>query len=73
MRWRWFGHVERRDEGYTGRRVLVVELPGKRSRGTPKKRFMDMIKHMEVAKIREDASNRKKWKSAICCGDLNLE
>ena len=39
-RWRWFGHVQRRDSGYIGRRMLELELPGRRRRGRPK-RFRD--------------------------------
>uniref|UniRef100_A0A3Q3JMD5 YjeF N-terminal domain-containing protein n=1 Tax=Monopterus albus TaxID=43700 RepID=A0A3Q3JMD5_MONAL len=42
-RLRWFGHVQRRDSGYIGRRMLEMELPGKRSRGRPKWRYMDYI------------------------------
>ena len=36
-RLRWYGHVLRKDDGYIGRRVLRMELPGKRKRGRPKK------------------------------------
>ena len=28
---RWFGHVQRRDSGYIGRRMLDIELPGRRT------------------------------------------
>ena len=27
-RLRWFGHVRRKDDGYIGRRMLRMELPG---------------------------------------------
>ena len=45
----WFGHVglRRKDDGYrpyVGRRMLRMELPGKRKRGMPKRRFMDLVK-----------------------------
>ena len=29
-RLRWYGHVRRKDDGYIGRRMLRMELPGKR-------------------------------------------
>ena len=40
----WYGHVLRKDDGYIGRRMLRMELPGKRKRGRPKRRFMDVVK-----------------------------
>ena len=43
-RLRWYGHLRRKDDGYIGRRMLRMELPGKRKRGRPKMRFMDMVK-----------------------------
>ena len=36
-RLKWHGHVRRKDDGYIGRRMLTMELPGKRKRGTQKK------------------------------------
>ncbi|KAK3572671.1 hypothetical protein QTP86_004033 [Hemibagrus guttatus] len=40
-RLRWFGHVQRRDSEYIGRRMLDMELPGRRQRGRPKRRTAD--------------------------------
>lgn len=40
VRLRCFGHVRRRGDGYTGRRMLTMELPGKRKGGRPKRRFV---------------------------------
>ena len=31
-RLRWYEHLRRKDDGYTGRRMLMMELPGKRKR-----------------------------------------
>lgn len=28
----WFGHMQRKDAGYIGRRMLRIELPGKRKK-----------------------------------------
>ena len=33
----WYGHLRRTDDGYIGRRMLRMELPGKRKRGKAKK------------------------------------
>ena len=41
---RWYGHVMRKDQEYVGRRVMEMELPGKRKRGRPKRRFLDIMK-----------------------------
>ncbi|KAK3546787.1 hypothetical protein QTP86_001620 [Hemibagrus guttatus] len=40
-RLRWFGHVQRRESEYIGRRMLDMELPGRRQRGRPKRRSVD--------------------------------
>ena len=70
-RLRWFGHVQRRDSGYIGRRMLEMELPGRRQRGRPKRRFMDAVKEdMWLVGFRvEDTKNRSKWKAVIWCGN----
>ena len=43
-RLRWYGPVLRKDDGYIGRRMLRMELPGKSKRGRPKRRFLDVVK-----------------------------
>ena len=70
-RLRWYGHVLRKDDGYIGRRMLRMELPGKRKRGRPKRRFMDVVKEdmAEVEVKEEDAEDRSNWRLKIRCGD----
>ncbi|KAJ8348946.1 hypothetical protein SKAU_G00275380 [Synaphobranchus kaupii] len=70
-RLRWFGHVRRREVGYIGRRMLDMELPGKRRRGRPKRRFMDTVKEdMQAVGVTEDeAQDKNRWKQMIRCGD----
>ena len=70
-RLRWYGHVLRKDDGYIGRRVLRMELPGKRKRGRPKRRFMDVVKEdiAQVEVTEEDAEDRSNWRWKIRCGD----
>ena len=43
-RLRWYGHAMRRDQEYVGKRVMEMELPGKRKRGRSKRRFLDVAK-----------------------------
>ena len=43
-RLRWYEHVIRRDQEYVGRKIMEIELPGKRKRGRPKERFLDVVK-----------------------------
>ena len=60
----WFGHVRRKDDGYMGRRMLRMELPGKRKRGRPRRRFMGAVREdMAVVEVtEEDAHDRTKWR-----------
>ena len=41
---RWFGHVERKDEYRMARRVLIMEVNGRRVRGRPRLGWMDGVK-----------------------------
>ena len=70
-RLRWYGHVKRREDAYVGRRVLEMELPGKRKVGRPKRRFMDAVKEgmKEVGVNEGDVHNRSNWRRKIRCGD----
>ena len=43
-RLRWCGHIMRRDQEYVGRKMMEMELPGKRKSGRPKRRFLDVVK-----------------------------
>ena len=68
---RWYGHLRRKDDGYIGRRMLSMELPGKRKRGRPKRRFMGVVKEdlAEVEVTEEDTEDRNNWRRKIRCGD----
>ena len=47
-----------------------MQLPGKRKRGRPKKRFLDVVKEDmgEVGAKGMDVEDRKVWKMMIRCG-----
>ena len=59
----------RRDQEYVGRKMMEMELPGKRKRGRPK-RFLDAVKEDmgEVGAKETDVEDRKAWKMMIRCG-----
>ena len=68
---RWYGHIRRKDDGYIGRRMLRMELPGNMKRGRPKRRFMNVVKEdmAEVEVTEEDTEDRNNWRRKIRCGD----
>ncbi|KAK3518089.1 hypothetical protein QTP70_033314, partial [Hemibagrus guttatus] len=74
-RLRWFGHVQRRESEYIGRRMLDMELPGRRQRGRAKRRYMDGINEdmKLVGATVEDAEDRDRWREMIRCGDPSRE
>ena len=51
----------RRGQEYVGRKMMEMELPGKRKRGRPKRRFLDVVKEDmgEVGARETDIENRK--------------
>ena len=68
-RLRWYGHVMRRDQEYVRRKMMEMELPGKR-RGRPKRRFLDVVKEdmKEVGTKEMDIEDRKMGRIMIRCG-----
>ncbi|KAJ8715501.1 hypothetical protein PYW07_009983 [Mythimna separata] len=43
-RLRWYGHIMRRPREYVGRRCMDMAVLGARSRGRPRKRWLDVVK-----------------------------
>ena len=69
-RLRWYGHVMRRDQEYVGRKMMEMKLPGKRKRGRPKRRFLDVVKE-DMGKVdakETNVENRTLWRKMIRCG-----
>ena len=68
---RWFGHVERMEEGRMVKKILGSEVRGERTRGRPKYRWMDGIKKgleargLSVEQGRERARDRKEWRKLV--------
>ena len=63
-RLKWYGHVSRRQDEYVGKRVMGMEMPGKRRRGRPKWRWLDSIRNdlSERGLSEEDAQDRPRWR-----------
>ena len=68
IRLRWYGHVMRMKDDNEVKKVMYMEVPGKRPVGRPKARWMDrIVKDMEELKITEDdTQDRRFWRSRIC-------
>ena len=66
-RLKWYGHVRRMKEEHIVRRMLDVDIPGKRRRGRPNLRWKDACKRdMTEAGLREDnTTNRKEENSQL--------
>lgn len=58
-----YGHVTKSAENSMGKNDLQHDAGGNRSRGRPRKRWLDAIKKdMETKRVNsEDSINRKKW------------
>ena len=62
----WFGHIKKREE-YVGRRILDMEVEGRRQRGIPKKRWKDWIGEdlRERGLREEDVGDGALWNSDL--------
>ena len=65
-RLKWYGHVLRREDEYVGKRVIAMEVPGKRRRGRPKRRWLDNINNLSERELSgEEAKYRVQWRRLI--------
>jgi hypothetical protein len=60
----WYGHVERRDESYIGKRVERMKVRGRKGRGRPKKRWKYCVNQDlgEKNLSGHEVHNRVAWK-----------
>ena len=65
----WYEHVMRRDQKYGGRKMMGMELPEKRKKKRPKRRFLDVVKEDmgDVGAKETDVEERTVWRKMICC------
>ena len=63
----WYGHVERREEDHYLKRIVNMEVPGRRRRGRPKTRWKDCVRRdiKEVGVRERDAIDRGKWRKVL--------
>ena len=60
-RLRWYGHLMTRDQEYVGRKMIEMELPGKRKRGRPRRRFLDVVKEDMGKLVRRRRMLKTEW------------
>ena len=66
-RLKWYGHVLRREDECVGKRVMAMEVPGKRRRGRPNRGWLDSIMNdlSEIQLSGEDAQDRAKCRRLV--------
>ena len=72
-RLRWFGHIVRRDDGVEIKKVLALKIEGRRKRGRPVKRWIDVVEE-DMGKrgvVQQDAGDRASWRRRAVKGLAN--
>ena len=60
-RLRWFGHIARRDEEVELKKVFELNIEGRRKRGRPVKRWIDVVEEdmKKRGVVQQDAGDRR--------------
>ena len=71
---RWYGHMKRREEGYLGKRMMEMAVPGRRKRERPRRRWMNLAREdMErIGARKRDEVDWVKWRILSRCGEPEL-
>ena len=64
---KWYGHVQRMEQGRLPKKVMKWSPPGRRKRGRPKLTWAEEIRGLmgEKGLMEEDWNDRDKWKKKI--------
>ena len=67
----WYGHMKKREESYMEKMMMEMAVPGRRKRGRPRRRGMDLgRKDMKMVGAKKgDEVDQNKWKILSRCGD----
>ena len=70
-RLRWYGHLKRREKGFVGKRMMEMAVPGRRKKGRPRRRWMDLARE-DVIRVGANEGyevDGNKWKILSRCRD----
>ncbi len=68
---RWFGHMERMEEGRLVTKITISDMRGIRPRGRPRMGWLDSVKRalgargMSVEQGRVDVRDRNEWRAIV--------
>ncbi|KAI5752917.1 hypothetical protein M8J77_021772 [Diaphorina citri] len=69
QRLRWFGHVQRMEEGRMPKKILTTKIYATRKKGRPRLRWMDQVVHdlkvMKTTGYGTKVKNRSEWRRIV--------